>query len=138
MKVDFYDYNGLGYVVDPESDTKIVPVILIGPQLVKCNPRPAVIYVAGGKVDEKYTKLEELKKYCGDNKVVFLCPKSDDLNGLAETYKYATEKFKDLNIIPDQISVKAVAGYVEAAQELADYIYDEYDIELPKVEEFTV
>ena len=28
MKVDFYDYNGLGYVVDPESDTKIVPVIL--------------------------------------------------------------------------------------------------------------
>ena len=24
MKVDFYDYNGLGYVVDPESDTKIV------------------------------------------------------------------------------------------------------------------
>ena len=47
MKVDFYDYNGLGYVVDPESDTKIVPVILIGPQPVKCNPRPAVIYVAG-------------------------------------------------------------------------------------------
>lgn len=84
MKVDFYDYNGLGYVVDPESDTKIVPVILIGPQPVKCNPRPAVIYVAGGKVDEKYTKLEELKKYCGDNKVVFLCPKADDLNGLAE------------------------------------------------------
>lgn len=72
------------------------------------------------------------------HKVVFLCPKADDLNGLAETYKYATEKFKDLNIIPDQISVKAVAGYVEAAQELADYIYDEYDIELPKVEEFTV
>ena len=29
MKVDFYDYNGLGYVVDPESDTKIVPVILM-------------------------------------------------------------------------------------------------------------
>ena len=40
MKVDFYDYNGLGYVVDPESDTKIVPVILIGPQPVKCIPVP--------------------------------------------------------------------------------------------------
>ena len=52
MKVDFYDYNGLGYVVDPESDTKIVPVILIGPEALKCHPRSAVIFVAGGNVDE--------------------------------------------------------------------------------------
>ena len=32
MNVDFYEYDGLGYVVDPESDTKVVTVILIGKQ----------------------------------------------------------------------------------------------------------
>src|SRR5699024_1661725 len=86
MNVDFYEYDGLGYVVDPESDTKVVTVILIGKQTVKANPRPAVIYVTGGKIDESYEKLEELKKYCADNKVVFICPKATDAEELGKTY----------------------------------------------------
>ena len=75
MNVDFYEYNGMGYIVDPESDTKVVTVILIGKQTVKANPRPAVIYVTGGKINESYEKLEELKTYCAENKVVYICPR---------------------------------------------------------------
>ena len=74
MNVEFYKYDELGYAVDPESDTKEITVILVGKQTVKANPRPAVIYVTGGAINESYEKLEELKKYCADNKVVFLCP----------------------------------------------------------------
>ena len=79
MNVDFYEYDELGYAVDPESDTKEITVILVGKQTVKANPRPAVIYVTGGAINESYEKLEELKKYCADNKVVFLCPKATDV-----------------------------------------------------------
>ena len=61
MKVDFYEYDELGYAVDPESDTKEITVILVGKQTVKANPRPAVIYVTGGAINESYEKLEELK-----------------------------------------------------------------------------
>ena len=76
-------------------------------QTVKANPRPAVIYVTGGAINESYEKLEELKKYCADNKVVFLCPKATDVEELAKTYQYAVGNFKKLNIVPEEISVKS-------------------------------
>ena len=34
MKVEFYEYDGKGYIVDPESDTKERTVILLGKQTV--------------------------------------------------------------------------------------------------------
>ena len=111
--VEFYPYEDLGYVVDPESDMKEITVILIGKQMAKCNPRPAVIYITGGKVNEEYAKLGELKAYCEENKVVYICPKAEDLDELAKTYKYATEKCKDLNIKPNEISVKADAEHLD-------------------------
>lgn len=138
MQVDFYNYGGLGYVVDPESDTKVVTVILIGKQTVKANPRPAVIYVTGGKIDENYEKLEELKAYCAENKVVFICPTATDEEELGKTYKYAFDNFKDLNIVVDQISVKADAENMDAAAALVDYVLDEYDVELDEAEEFAL
>ena len=107
MNVDFYEYDGLGYIVDPESDTKVVTVILIGKQTVKANPRPAVIYVTGGKINENYEKLEELKTYCAENKVVYICPTATDVEELGKTYQYALDKFKDLNIVKEEISIKA-------------------------------
>ena len=138
MNVDFYEYNGLGYVVDPESDTKVVTVILIGKQTVKANPRPAVIYVTGGKINENYEKLEELKAYCAENKVVFICPTATDVEELGKTYQYAVDKFKDLNIVKEEISVKADSENKEAAQELVEYVLDEFDDELDDVEEFSL
>ena len=138
MNVDFYEYDGLGYVLDPESDTKVVTVILIGKQTVKANPRPAVIYVTGGKIDESYEKLEELKKYCADNKVVFICPKATDAEELGKTYQYALDKFKDLNIVKEEISIKADSEHLDAAQELVEYVLDEFDDELDEAEEFSL
>lgn len=138
MNVDFYDYDGLGYIVDPESDTKVVTVILIGKQTVKANPRPAVIYVTGGKINESYEKLEELKAYCAENKVVYICPTSTDVDELGKTYKYAVDKFKDLNIVKEEISVKADGENMDAAQELVDYVLDEFDDELDDAEEFSL
>ena len=35
MNVEFYEYDELGYAVDPESDTKEITVILVGKQTVK-------------------------------------------------------------------------------------------------------
>ena len=49
--VEFKEYEGLGYFIDPESDTKQV-FIPSPPTMatVKINPRPGIIYVTGGKV----------------------------------------------------------------------------------------
>ena len=138
MNVDFYEYNGLGYIVDPESDTKVVTVILIGKQTVKANPRPAVIYVTGGKMNESYEKLEELEAYCAENKVVYICPTSTDADELGKTYQYAIDKFKDLNIVKEEISVKADSENMSAAQELVEFVLDEFDDELDDAEEFSL
>lgn len=138
MNVDFYEYNGLGYIVDPESDTKVVTVILIGKQTVKANPRPAVIYVTGGKINESYEKLEELKTYCAENKVVYICPTATDTEELGKTYQYAVDKFKDLNIVKEEISVKADSEHMDAANELVEYVLDEFDDELDDAEEFAL
>ena len=138
MNVDFYDYEGLCYIVDPESDTKVVTVILIGKQTVKANPRPAVIYVTGGKINENYEKLEELKAYCAENKVVYICPTATDAEELGKTYQYALDKFKDLNIVKEEISIKADAENMGAAQELVEYVLDEFDDELEDAEEFAL
>lgn len=138
MNVDFYEYNGLGYIVDPESDTKVVTVILIGKQTVKANPRPAVIYVTGGKINESYEKLEELKAYCAENKVVYICPAATDTEELGKTYQYAVDKFKDLNIVKEEISVKADSEHMDAANELVEYVLDEFDDELDDAEEFAL
>lgn len=134
--VEFYPYEDLGYIVDPESDMKEITVILIGKQMAKCNPRPAVIYITGGKIDEEYAKLGELKAYCEENKVVYICPKAEDIDELAKTYKYATEKCKDLNIKPNEISVKADAEHLDVAQELVEYMEDEFDAEVEPAEVF--
>lgn len=138
MNVDVYKYEDLGYMVDPESDTKITTVIIIGKTRVKTNPRPAVIYVTGGKINENYEKLEELKTYCAENKVMFICPFSTNDEELGKSYHYAVSNFKELNIQRDNISVKATADNIEAAQALVEYVLDEYDTELEEASEFAL
>lgn len=134
--VEFYPYEDLGYVVDPESDMKEITVILIGKQMAKCNPRPAVIYITGGAVNEEYDKLGELKAYCEENKVVYVCPKATDIDELVKTYKYIVDKCKDLNVKPGEINVKATAEYLDAAKELVEYMEDEFDAEVEPAEVF--
>ena len=138
MNVEVYDYDGKGIVIDPESDMKERTVILIGKQLVKCNPRPAVIYVTGGKVDAGYDKLEELKAYCADNKLVFFCPTATDCDELGETYKYIKKNAMELNVLADQVSVRCLAECKDVAQELVDFMLDEFDAESDDAEEFAL
>ena len=137
MKVEPYEYkDGLGYAVDPESDTKQRTVILLGLQTVKCNPRPVVIYVTGGKVKADYEGLEELKQYAGDNKLVFLCPYATDVDGLVETYEYVEKEHLDLNVKADEVSIRATKDCEGLAEDFKEYLEDELDAELDDVTVF--
>jgi hypothetical protein len=103
---------------------------------VKVNPRAAIIYVTGGKIVEGYDKLEALKAYAEENKLVLICPTATDAEELAETHDYITKKAKVLNIKSNAISVKADAELVDAAQEFVDYLIDEMDADVEDAEEF--
>lgn len=136
--VEFYDYDGLGYVIDPESDTK--EVFIPSPptmSTVKINPRPCILYVAGGKIKEGYDKLEAMKSYAEENKVVFVCPSSDDPEEVAKTYKYIQTKCKVLNVIRGNLTVMAAADDMDAAQEIVDFLVDECDADVDDASELS-
>lgn len=134
--VEFYAYEDLGFIIDPESDTKEVfipspPTMVIA----KINPRPAIIYITGGKVVEGYDKLETMKDYAEKNKVVIVCPTAEDAEELGKTYEYVSMKAKLLNVKKDQISIKGDADHMDLAQEAVDYAVDEMDADLDDAEE---
>lgn len=135
--VEFYEYEGLGYIIDPESDTKQV-FIPSPPTMttVKTNPRPSIIYITGGKVTEGYEKLEELKAYAEANKVAIICPSSNEPEEIAETYNYIQSKHKVLNVKRDDISVKGDTDSMDNAQAAVDYLVDECDADIEDAEEF--
>lgn len=134
--VGFYAYEDLGFIIDPESDTKEV-FIPSPPTMVtaKINPRPAIIYITGGKVVEGYDKLETMKDYAEKNKVVIVCPTAEDAEELGKTYEYVSMKAKLLNVKKDQISLKGDADHMDLAQEAVDYAVDEMDADLDDAEE---
>ena len=134
--VEFYAYEDLGFIIDPESDTKEV-FIPSPPTMVtaKINPRPALIYITGGKVVEGYDKLETMKDYAEKNKVVIVCPTAEDAEELGKTYEYVSMKAKLLNVKKDQISIKGDADHMDLAQEAVDYAVDEMDADLDDAEE---
>lgn len=134
--VEFYAYEDLGFIIDPESDTKEV-FIPSPPTMVtaKINPRPAIIYITGGKVVEGYDKLETMKDYAEKNKVVIVCPTAEDAEELGKTYEYVSMKAKLLNVKKDQISIKGDADHTDLAQEAVDYAVDEMDADLDDAEE---
>ena len=61
-----------------------------------------------------------------------------DAEELGKTYQYALDKFKDLNIVKEEISIKADSEHLDAAQELVEYVLDEFDDELDEAEEFSL
>ena len=134
--VEFYAYEDLGFIIDPESDTKEV-FIPSPPTMVtaKINPRPAIIYITGGKVVEGYDKLETMKDYAEKNKVVIVCPTAEDAEELGKTYEYVSMKAKLLNVKKDQISIKGDADHMDLAQEAVDYAVEEMDADLDDAEE---
>lgn len=134
--VEFYAYEDLWIIIDPESDTKEV-FIPSPPTMVtaKINPRPAIIYITGGKVVEGYDKLETMKDYAEKNKVVIVCPTAEDAEELGKTYEYVSMKAKLLNVKKDQISIKGDADHMDLAQEAVDYAVDEMDADLDDAEE---
>ena len=138
MNVEFYEYDELGYAVDPESDTKEITVILVGKQTVKANPRPAVIYVTGGAINESYEKLEELKKYCADNKSYFCAQRQRMWKNWQKHISMLLVILKKLNIVPEEISVKSDDDHTKQAEELVDYVLDEYDAEFGYSRKFSL
>lgn len=134
MNVEVYDYDGLGYIIDPESDTKIRTVILIGKQTVKCNPRQAVIYFSSEKIDEGYAGLERLKKYCDEHKVVLVCPKDRELATLEATYKYLFKNHLEVNIKRDELAICIESeAQREEAEGFRTYLLEEYDVEMDEI-----
>lgn len=135
--VEVYEYNGLGLVIEPESETAITFIPSPPTQVVtKINPRPVIIYVTNGKITADYEKLDELKASCKENKLVLVCPYATGEDELVDTYKYVSSNAKKMNIKLKELSVKADKDYIEDAQVLVDYLIDEYDLELDDAEEF--
>ncbi|MGI6756194.1 MAG: hypothetical protein ACOX4F_09315 [Atopobiaceae bacterium] len=135
MKVETYEYGeGLGFAIDPESDTKQRTVILLGLQTVKCNPRPVIIYVTKGKINADYDGLQQLKDFAAENKVVFLCPFADNVDDLYETYAYLGKNHLELNVKSDEVSIRSTEECKDLAIEFKEYLEDEYDAELDEVE----
>ena len=135
--VEFNEYEGLGYFIDPESDTKQV-FIPSPPTMatVKINPRPGIIYVTGGKIKEGYEQLEKLKEYAEKNKVGIFCPYSLDAEEIAKTYQYIQKSGKVMNIKRNELTVMGDADHMDAAQEAVDYMVDECDADIDDAEEF--
>lgn len=139
MAVEFYDYEGIGFIVDPESDTK--EVFIPSPPTtttMKINPRPVVIYLTGGAVKEGYDKLEALKAYAEENKVVFVCPSSNEGEVVGKTYEYITKNAKKINVKKNELTVQCLPGMADEGQEAIDYLVDELDADVDDIEEFEV
>ncbi len=139
MAVEFYAYEDLGFIVDPESDTK--EVFIPSPPTtttMKINPRPVIIYLTGGKVKEGYEKLEALKAYAEENKVVFVCPSSNDGEVVGDTYQYIQKNAKKINVKKNELCVQCLPECADEAQEAVDYLVDELDADVEEAEEFEV
>ena len=137
--VEFKEYEGLGYFIDPESDTKQV-FIPSPPTMatVKINPRPGIIYVTGGKVKEGYEQLEAVKDYAEKNKVGIFCPTSLEAEEISKTYQHIQKSGKVLNIKRNELTVMGDAEHMDAAQEAVDYMVDECDADIDDAEELTI
>lgn len=125
----------LGYVVDPESDTK--EVFIPSPPtnaIVKINPRPVLILFSEETIDEGYARAEELKEYARSQKLFIMCPA--DLNSVESVYQYLAKNVKDLNIKINEIQIKYMGDLADAAQEAVDYLVDELDVDVEDAEEF--
>lgn len=128
--------DGLGYFVDPESDTK--EVFIPSPptmSTVKINPRSAIIYISGGVVKEGWDKLEALKDYAEKQKVAFVCPFSNDPEEVAKSYEWLHKKCRLLNIKRGEYSVKADSDNLGVAQDVVDYLVDECDADIDDAKE---
>lgn len=139
MKVEFYDYNNLGMIIDPESDTKQRTVILVGKQIVKCNPRRAIICFSEKRIDEQSELLPSLEQYCAEKNVMLVCPKDDTIETLVATFRYLFKEYLSLNILRDELNIGIIhAEKLEIAKEFQEYLLDEYDVETGEIERIKV
>lgn len=133
-KVVVEEYDG-GCAIVPESEMKEV-FIPSPPTMSKVaiNPRPAVIYLTAEAVTPDSEKIDAMKAYAVDNKVVILCPEETSGDDVVETYNYASTNAKKLNIKKDEIFVKAEPAMMDAAKEAVEALEDE-DVEVEEAEE---
>lgn len=124
-----------GCLVVPASETK--KVVIPSPPTVNyvpINPRPGVIYLASGDVAPGSDLADALSAYAKENKVVFICPATRDVDDMLDFALYAERSCKKYNIKKDSFSV-AVADEadLEVANELVEALCDE-DWELDDAE----
>lgn len=131
--------DDLGYLVDPESDTKEVfvpsPPSMI---VVRINPRPGILLVSGGVVRPGWDQLEALKTYAEANKVAFVCPFSNDPQVVATSFKWLRKKCRLLNIKPRGFRIMALGDNLQQAQDVVDYLVDKCDADVDDAEEFSL
>lgn len=127
----------VGYIVDPESETKEV-FIPSPPTMttVKINPRPVIILLANPAIGEGYDKVEELKAYAEAKKVFIACPDGTDTDAVEAAYTYIDKKAKTLNVKKNEVSVQYIGDLADVAQEAVDYLVDELDADIDDAEEF--
>ena len=138
-QVRFYSYEidgeAAGFVVEPESDTKMV--FIPSPPTTtyqKINPRRAVLAITGGRICDTFEGLEQLKAYCADQKLVMVCPESVDPEEVSDTYEYMMTAARDLNIKRNELTVAADADHLDDANAVMEYLMDELDVEFDQDE----
>lgn len=123
VKIEVFE-NGIAVV--PESETR--KVVIPSPPTTKfipINPRPAVIYVTKEIITEASPGIDKLKEYAKENKLVFLCPGSADLEKMAAMYQLAIKRATTLNIKKDEFSVKADGASLDLANALVERLEEE-------------
>ena len=131
--------DGLGYLIDPESDTKQI-FIPSPPSMntVKIHPRPAIILISGGEVGPGCSRIDDLKSYADENKVVLVCPASNEPEKVAESFAWLDKKHRLLNVRQSGYSVMATPGNLEDAREVTEYICERFDVDLPEAAELVI
>lgn len=129
-EVEVYQFDA-GTVVDPKSDTKMVFIPSPPTKLEqKINPRPAVILFGDFDADSLKAKADE-------EKTVFVLPQDGiDEDGYEAIFKFIVAGAKKLNVKKSEVTVKADAASLEAAQAFVEYACDELDAEFDDAEEF--
>lgn len=139
MNVDVYKYKDMGLMIDPESDTKLRTVILVGKQVVKCNPRHAMFYITDETIQEDDTVVEALKAYCAENKIMMICPSCTCMESLEKIFKEFFSEYLELNILRDEMCIGASSQAAAVkADAFKEYIMDEYDADLGDVQIITL
>lgn len=105
-KVDVYECDQIGTIIDPASDTKDV-LIPMPPMCIrtKINPRPVLIYLGERSVCCGENCMESLIEYCRRENVMMIWPYQSDRTASMRVYDYIQKNSKKLNVCKDAVRI---------------------------------